>query len=489
MTDKTESIEDRHPVVAAYTPRWQAIADTLAGPSALKERERRETYLPRLAGQYRGYSEHAGRYVDEYDGYVARATPLTARASKALAGLTGMVARKPASVAAPVPLDDLLRDVTLDGRSVDQVAAEMVAEALAFGWGALAISYDEAMQRPYLRWYDHASVTSWDVVTVGGRRLPRVVVLREVAATPTRFGSEPVEQYRLYEVVPVSGLDPSLYPLGGVVQSSVWREVEDEWMPVEEPVTLARLGIALGEIPVVPLGCEWEPSKPPMEELVQLILSHYRTSADYETLLHFAGAGSVLFGSGVDETKAVKVGGASAYLASAPDADLKWVTMDASGAEPLRQAMEDKRNEMAIAIARLLLADEKRVAETEASQRIAFAGDDATLSSVVVRVERTLDDGLAWMAWWARAADTLDEARNETSVTLNREWLAQPLSAADLVQLGLEVDAGRMSTERQYWLAARGGLTEPGVTYEQEQERIAAAPAREPAPVFGDDGL
>lgn len=487
-----EKITDTHDAYAARLPDWQATADVLSGPRALKSTARRETYLPRLAGQFVGYSPAAKCHIDEYADYVARATPLTARAQRARVGMVGMVARKPATCVVPAGVEPLLRDVTLDGQSLDALAQALLEEELAYAWGAVAVSFDAALARPYLRRYGHACVTQWQLDTIGGRVLPRAVVLREQATEPGRFGGKLIEQYRLFEVAPADGLSPDEYPLGGYVVSTVWREVkgadgQTAWMPTGEPEPFLRLGAPIGEIPVIPAACQWTPRKASMQELVDLILSHYRTSADYENVLHFAGAGNVLFGSGIAADVEVRVGGSSSVMTPSPDAKLGWVTMDPAGATPLKEAMADKRNEMAVALARLLLSDEKRVAETEASQRIAFSGDDATLSNSVVAVERQIDECLAWLTWLSRGADTLAEARQVTACQLNREWIAGTLSAADLVQLGLEVDAGRMSSERQYFLAARGGLTEPGVDYATERKRIEAeAPAPLAPSLFGD---
>lgn len=493
MIEEKDQITDLHPLVAARVEDWIDTADILAGPRALKASDKRERYLPRMPGQYVGVVPGTGRYVDEYDGYVLRATPLTARAQRARGGMVGMVARKPAAVDVPATVKPILRDLTLDGRSLHAVANEMLAEELAYAWGALAVSYDELLNRPYVRHYEHGDVTNWQLASAGGRVLPRSVVLREQHEVPGRFSADVGVQYKLFEIVPSEAADDvALYPLGGIVAVSTWREMKSpdgkaSWVQVGPTEYPERLGRPLGEIPVIPAACQWTPRKPPMLELVQLILSHYRTSADYETLLHFAGAGSVLFGAGIPDDVRITVGGASAVKTNSPDSKLSWVTMSADGATPLREALDSKKTEMAVALARLLLSDQQRVAETAESQRIAFAGDDATLAASVVAVESSLDEVMAWCTWYMRAADTLDDARQSTKVQLNRDWIGGEMSASDLVQLGLEVDAGRMSKERQYFLAARGGLAEPGVSYEDEQAKIGAQPAQEPAPMFGDE--
>lgn len=494
------TVASLHSSVEAKAQQWQRIADVLAGPDALKSHERRETYLPRLPGQYIKTIAENGVQVDEYDGYVARAQPLTSRAQRAHNGMVGMATRRDATVDVPDLAVPWLRNLTLDGCSVDDLVRLMVREAIAYSWGAIIVNFDDVLGRPYLRHLGHAAVTNWAREQVGGRMIPVQVVVREQYRERAEFGSRAATQYRVFSLedsgsVPVS----DAYPLGAVCVVQLYREQRSddgatEWVPFGDPQTPMRAGAPLGEIPVLPYsahaGLQWDPTKPPILELVDLILSHYRNSADYENLVHFAGAGNILFGKGIASTTKVRAGGSAAVIAEDSAADLKWVLTGGQGGEEIRKAMEDKRNEMAVAIARLLLADEKRVAETEASQRIAFSGDDATLTDIVSSVEATLDEAMAWCVWWGSLADDLEAAREATGVKLNREFLTQSMTPGDLVQLGLEVDAGRMSRRRLYYLAQRGGLAEPGWTWDDERGQIAeeGGDRQSTAPLFADLG-
>lgn len=489
-------VTDLHPTVAARSAEWQRIADVLAGPDALKYSARRETYLPRLPGQYLGTGE-GGLYIDEYDSYVRRAQPLTSRAQRAHNGMVGMACRKDAQVDVPELVEPWLRNLTLDGASLDDVARAIIREGIAFSWGALVCNFDDFAGRPYVRHLGHGAVTNWAREQIGGRLIPVQVVIREQFRERKAFGAEIGTQYRVFDLVEANVPVGEEYPLGAIVQAQVWREIvtsdgKSDWMPHGEPQTPVRGGKPLGLIPVIPYTAhaagQWEPTKPPVLELVDLILGHYRNSADYENLVHFAGAGNILFGKGIPRETKIRAGGSAAVVTESPDADLRWVLTGGQGGEEIRKAMEDKRGEMGVAIARLLLSDEKRVAETAESQRIAFAGDDATLADVVSAAEAALDEALAWVTWWGGAADSLDDAREITSVKLNREFLAEGMAATDLVQLGLEVDAGRMSKRRLYFLAQRGGLAEPGATWDDELEQIRSegGDAPTPAPVFGD---
>lgn len=500
-------VTDLHPLVAERTWQWQRIADVLAGQDALKCSERRTDYVPRLPGHdmpatprpgaldvddYPGLTRAPNTGTDAYDGYVRRAHPLTSRAQRAINGMVGMATRRDAEISVPQTVEPWLRNLTLDGCDVNDLVRAMVRESLAYSWGALVVNYDTVLDRPYVRMFDHGTVTNWARVQVGGRMVPAQVVIREEYRERARFGVKSGVQYRVLELVDADVPVSEEYPLGAVCTAQVWREVDNEqgeFAPFEDPQIPLRGDKPIGQLPVVPFTAHnaalWTPGKPPMLELVDLILSHFRNSADYENLVHFAGAGNVLFVSGVPSETVVRVGGDAAVIGEAVGSDCKWVLTGGQGGEEIRKAMADKVDEMGVAIARLLLSQDKRFAETAESQRIAFAGDDATLGDVVNSAESAVDEALAWMTWWGRAADTLEEARDLTKTRLNRDFLAEKMSVDDLAALGLEVDARRLSSRTYYALAQRGGIARPGVTFEEEQAEIGAQ--ADPAPFDEND--
>jgi hypothetical protein len=473
-------IEKLHRQVNARVEQWQRIADVLAGPDAVKSESRRETYLPRLPGQRRIIVQEYGA-VDEYANYVSRAVLASAQAQRVLTGLCGMVFRKPTKFEVPDVMLPDLDNWSLDGLSADAFCKRLLREALSTGFGVILVDYDDLIGRPYVRLFQAQSVLNWRVQVVGGRPVLTQLVVREAVEEPGPFGSHTVDQIRVIELRAPEGqsLGPD-YPLGVCVHQP-YRKMADssteDWVPWGDPVIPMRTGSPLGFVPAIPFNSSnatWECAKPPMLELVDLILAHYRNSADYENTLHFAGAGHTLFLSGMnpgDEDK-IRVGGSSAIVTSSTGADAKWVTTGGSGGQELLEAMRAKEQAMGVAMARLLLSPERRVAETAESQRVAFAGDDATLSDVVTAIEEATENALAIHVWWSSTIPTVEDAYSLVEVRLNRDFIENALDANQLTTLGLEVDAGRMSKRRQYYLAQRGELTEPGISFEDEAAQI-----------------
>jgi hypothetical protein len=434
-----------------------------------------------------------GQIVNEYENYKMRAKVLSGYARRVLRGLIGMCFRKSPDVDVPASLEPDLKNITLHGQTFEAFAKELLRENLTASFGGILVDWSARAQRPYQRLYTAESVLDWDHVDLDGQpTLSRIVLCehlreRQADGTPVK-----VEQRReIVLTMERADLPENLYPLGIMVQQ-IYREETDSssrptgnWIPFGLPIIPDRREQPLGFIPFVPFtpdGPLFTVTEPVLLELMELIIQHYRVSADHADLLHHVGAGSLLFGSGFSEQEKdnVKAGGGHATLCSSTDADMKYVQTSGADAAVLATEMESIKHEMAVSVARLLLSEERRVAETAESQRVAFAADDATLQGIVGATAMSLEQALIWHTWWAGTEATPEDAQGIV-VELNDDFIDANLPADDLNRLGLEVDGGRLSWSSYFWNARQGERVPPNRTEEEEAALIAADKAKQNA--------
>lgn len=466
-------VTTQHPTAQEMQETWNRIRHVLAGEAAVKEKA--ETYLPRLPGQRR--QRVNDEWIDLYDTYLDRAI-LLPFAGPLLARLVGMVFRKAPVFTVPDALRPHLENLTLTAPAItaEGLAKTTLRECVTTGFGALTVNWDERLRRPYQRHYLADNVINWREELVNGLPMPTRVVLREFVEETDdddEFESEVDVQYRVYWLE------------DGRAQVQTWRMPSDggQWEPLEEQITLTRRQVPLSFLPVVPitpLGVQWTVEQPPLRDLVDLVLSHYKLSADYYQLLHLCGAGSVLFGAGLSETeqnRITTVGGGTIILSENAGATLQYVQTNGSAGAEIKQAMADVVTQMGVAAGRLMLAQQKNVAESGAALELQFSGEDANLQQLAGAVAMGLEAALRIHTWWTGTAATPAEVE-DVRVELNDQFVSMRLPAQDVVSLSSAADMGALTDEDLFWQLKRGEILDP----ETEFEEWVANRTRQPPP-------
>ena len=276
------NIDARHKQYKKYAPQWQRCRDAAAGGDAVKERG--EAYLSALSGQD----------TAEYAAYLKRADWYGAT-SRTIQGLTGAVFRREPQFTYPDAGKPLFDDVTLTGRSAVQVAGELLDEIETVGRVGLYVDYPridssdaDPDARPYWIIAPTERVINWGTKRIKGRSVLSFVVIEESvdeAAPGDPFTVEPVDQWRVLQ------LDDA-----GLYEQVLYRKAEngtiDKPFVETDRITPTRRGERLDFIPFLFLNaCDLLPDvdRPPLLDLVDINLSHYRTSADLEHGRHFTG--------------------------------------------------------------------------------------------------------------------------------------------------------------------------------------------------------
>jgi hypothetical protein len=436
-----------------YSEDWRKLRDVHAGARAIKAAG--PAYLPKLDGQD----------PQQYQAYETRALWFGAF-PRTVAGLAGAIARKPAAVSVPEPIRPHLTDLTTTGQSLDACALTIVKEVLIVGRAGALIdlpSKEDTRPRPYWTMFATEQIVNWHSTTRAGVTTLELVVLRQQVseASADRFHPSVHEQYLVLELI------------DGRYRMQVWRDVPGRGLAPIREVWPTRRGTPLSFIPFAffsPTGNETEPQKPPLLDLAEVNLSHYRSSADLEHGRHYTALPVPwVTGAPTSQSPPLRIGSAVAWMIQSPEARVGMLEFTGQGLGALERALETKEKLMAVLGARLL-ETQKLGIEAADTVRLRQSGDSAVLAGLALAVSAGLSQLLRIHAWWAG----LEVADQNISVDLNRDFFDAPLSSAELDSLVATWQAGGISYETLYWNLQRGEIARPGVAVEQERVEIQA---------------
>lgn len=445
---------------------WQTCRDALEGSRAIKKAGAK--YLPPLEGMV---ASTTGAFGSAYESYVMRAMyyPATGRT---VAGLAGLVFGKPPTVTnVPVAQQPEFKDVTLNGVSLGAYAVTLCREVLATGRVGTLIDFPDVVTagaRPYWLCYPAEAIVNWRVERIDGRQVLTLLVLKEAVEVQTAddvFAADTAMQYRVLRLEPTA--------TGHRCVVTVYREDpahKGTFLAGEARVPLRR-GVPLPFLPFVFLGpadTTEAVEHPPLLDLVDVNLSHYRTSADREHGAHWTALPTpYITGHELAAGDSLSIGSGKAWVLPNPAATAGMVEFSGAGLGALKDLMEEKRQLMATLGARML-ETQKNTQEAAETVRLRHAGEASALGMLATALGQAITQAIRWHLFWSGLeAATADKA----IVTMNPEILDE-LSADDLRALVTTWQAGTISKKTVYYNMQWGEWTRPDVTFEQEEEDI-----------------
>jgi hypothetical protein len=240
------------------------------------------------------------------------------------------------------------------------------------------------------------------------------------------------------------------------------------------PILPTRNGRPLDFIPFVgigPRGVSIRVDKPPLLDLVDVNLSHYRNSADLEHGRHFTAlptpyiTGWMEPGEGSAST--LRIGSGAAWTLSNPESKVGMLEFTGQGLRALEVALDHKEMQMAVLGARLLEATPK-TGETAEAVRLRHSGEHAVLGTMTSAVSQGLSKILRWHIWWMG----LEPESRVAGVELNRDYFDSVMSPNEAEALMKMWQAGSITFETLYWNLQRGEWARPGVSVEEEKAQL-----------------
>lgn len=449
------AVTTKHPSYEATVNQWSRCRDAAGGSDAVKDKS--SAYLPQLSGQDQA----------EYEAYKMRALWYGATA-RTVQGLVGAVMRKPPTIQAPAAMTADLADVTGMGVPIEVFTKQVLQEVLTTGrYGVLVdLPKDAAANaKPYWVGYPAESIINWRSMAIAGKTILMFVVLFEEVHEPGDDPFEPrcIEQYRVMKLD-----ENDLYTV------EIWRKDKkdkDTWQIHETIIPTVR-GQRLNFIPFCFFGQNTvtpQVEKPPLIDLVDVNLSHYRSSADLEHGRHFCGLPTPWV-AGFPENTTLKIGSSIAWVASDPQASAGMLEFTGQGLGALERALESKERLMAVLGARLL-EEAKRTVEASDTLEIRYSGERSILQSMAASVSMGVTKVLQWHA---QLAGGTEQPADGLSVALNTDFVSAQMTSQMLTAMMQAWQGGSISYETYYYNLQRGEVTRPGVTAEEERTLIAS---------------
>jgi hypothetical protein len=456
----TAPVKTQHPDYVAYTDKWARCRDVSAGTDAVHAAGVK--YLPKLKEQDE----------TEYRAYQQRA-PLFNATWRTIAALGGMLLRVPPRMKVPESLSALLDDVTGDGTGLLILLLELVEEDLTVGRAGLLVDYPRAnvasltqadAQRlnlqPTINLYKAEAIYNWQTRRINNKTVLSQVRLEENdVSRPDEFTEKIEKQYRVLD------LDEA-----GLYRQRVFKvDAGGNQYQVGEDIYPMMKGQQLKFIPFYFVGPDdTSPcvDNPPLIDLVDMNLAHYRVTADYEHGCHFTGLPTPVVSGYTPENPGEKlcIGSTTAWIFPDPSAKATFLEFQGTGLGALKENLEAKKAEMAVLGARML-EQQKRAAETAEVSRVHRMGDVATLASIAQAISIGVEAALQTFSDWAGAS-------GDVEFSLNRDFFPMPLDPQALAALVQAWQSGAISHETLFNNLKAGEIVDEDTTFEDEQAKI-----------------
>lgn len=471
-----KDVDTRHKDYDKFSPKWKRARDAMAGQDAVHAA--RQQYLPKLRDQededYSAYLKRAGFYNATW---------------RTVSGLLGMLFRKPPGAELPAAVETFAKDIDMAGMSLDTFARKAALEVIGLGRVGIMVDHpavenvsgislaaaESQGMRPMLKCYKAETIINWKYARIRNFWMLSMVVLEEtVEEAENEFKAKSVMQWRVLDLDEAGAYRQRIFRKA--VGVSDFEQIGDDVYPM----------IAGKRIEFIPFfivgtdGIDSDLDEPPLIDLIDLNLSHYRTNADYEHGCHFTGLPTLFLKGFVDSeggTPSFYIGSQAAIVAAHTEADGKYIEFTGQGLSSLRENLDRKETQMAVIGARMLFA-EKRQVEAAETASIHRQGENSVLAALAQAISDGLTKALTVFTQWAGASGTV-------SYELNRDFNPALLGAQDVTAYMKAVQSGLMSEESFFTLLQRGDVVDSELTWADEQERIGQQGPALPADVTG----
>lgn len=422
---------------------YHLIRDCLAGERAIKAQG--QLYTPKPSGLS----------ADDYKSYLARGS-FYGTPEMTLRALVGLALRKDPVVKLPPRLEPLRLAATHDGAPMSILIEDAVRETLSLGRFGIMLDYPPSgatsTTPPHFVYWRAEEILDHQEAWIDGKK----ELMRVVLATAERFEDADVYMELM--------LDQGVYTVQRFIVQGENRVRTD----VGEMVIPMVNGRNLDRIPMVifsHLSLRPDDEKPPMLDLCQIALSHFRNSCEREHATFLTAAPTpVCIGDMPADKVPTSIGaGAMWHLPSGSDA--KYLEFSGQGIGAQKELMDEKVDMMATLGARMLSVTMNRNETIDtATQRT--RSELSLLHSAVVMVETAMNRMLREAAQWVGADP------DEAMVTLNRDFIEASMDPKMIEQQTKLYLTGVISRQTLHENLQKGEIVRADVSWEDEKDRI-----------------
>lgn len=467
-------VEQRHKAYEAHYPQWKRCRDVALGKDAVHNAG--VEYLPKLKDQEE----------DEYKAYKMRAGFFNAT-WRTIVGLQGMLFRQEPKITVPEAVEPLLEDIDLKGTPFILQLIEITEEAIKIGRLGLLVDFPMVAEedskkmtqadagnlnlRPTIAVYKAESIINWQTRVISNRTVLSQVRLEEcVQVRKGEFETEEKKQWRVLD------LDEANQYRVRIFRKNDKGEQEPFGAPVYPEMSSKKLDF----IPFYFIGVDdntWECDAPPLIDLVDLNLAHYRVSADYEHGCHFTGLPTPYIAGHKAKENAQGVpiekyyiGSRTAWVFPSHETQVGFLEFTGQGLTALKANLDDKKKDMAVLGARMLEPQQKQVeaAETAAIHR---GGENSMLSSIAQSISLGVRRALLTFCRWGGATIEEDDSE-QVEFEMNRDFFPVPMKSDELREFVAAWQKGAMSFKTMFDNLQRRDVFPKDHTAEDEQADI-----------------
>lgn len=442
------AIFEHSPERAGRLQNFKRTKDHCAGVDRIKNA--REVYLPR----------HSDMTNADYKRYLD-AVVYFPGAAQTLKMFTGLVFRKEYDLRAPNSLLAIRDVVTTDGKTLEQSLRWAFREFAQTRDGGYLVTHPEVPQgasladvfeqdlRPFLAPFSAESILEVSYGVRGGRKVLKRVRLREDDKTV---------------------LDLRLVRGAYIIEKHV--ETTGGWLPVETSQPLMD-GKPMSYIPFVWFGDGEDVSA--FDDVAALNQTHYMASAELATAMIWLSRPKLVV-KGIKDDVQLSMGINSLWRFEDIDVSVEYLEFKASGLSLLENAVKKAVDALGIMGSRMLAVEEKAAAEAVETVLRRQTGENANLAGMARHISNCATEALKIVALWMGA----DPAT--VLLTLNTDFVPQPIDPALLGQVIALYQAGRIPNETLFQILRDGEIIPEGLDYEtyaallevQEQARLEA---------------
>jgi len=385
---------------------YEMIDDAVAGARIVKQKGPK--YLPR-PNAADGSEENLARY----EAYRTRAV-FYGVTSRTLEGFMGELFSKDPVVTVPTALDSVVEDANGEGVSLVQLSKDVSRQVISKGRAGIFVDYpntggvitqvqkDASGVRPVIRMYKPLDIINWRTKKVGALTVLALIVLEEIVENNNDdFTDVSKKQWRVLRLDEANRYTVQVY-MGTTAADAV----------AADPITPTNsTGATFDRIPFMFVGANSNDStvdKPPMYDLADLNIAHYRNSADYEEACFICGQPTPVV-TGLTETwvdKYFKNGVGLGSRAALPlPAGATAELLQALPNTMPKEAMEHKERQMVAVGAKLVEQSTVQRTATEAGQEA--ASEQSTLANIADNISLAFEWALGFAAEWEGVGESL----------------------------------------------------------------------------------
>lgn len=475
-------VNTEHPDYTASKERWQRMRAVVAGEDAVHKA--REKYLPRLSGESNA----------DYNSRLKRSSFFAATA-RTVEALGGMVMRVAPEVEVSNGTEAMLEDVTKSGVSFSTFCGLVLEEILTVGRVGVLTDFPvvpplpegapprtlaqvEALNlRPHLAMYKAESVINWATEWLENKTVTSMVVLAEYArvAGVDEFEVKLEQQWRVLDLA----FGAQGFP-GKAYRVRVYRKKVGggDYELVTAPIFPEMQGKPMTAIPfqfIGPKDTTPAVQKPPLLDMADVNLSHYRSTSDRKHGAHLTAlpqpwANKIQPQQGPDGKLLEvewKIGGSTLWTFP-QDSQVGMLEYTGQGLGTLKEEIEREEKQMAVLGARMLEQQQRQV-ETAEAAGIHRVGEQSALQSLAGIESQGLSQALSDFDAWAGGT-------GKATVALNKDFMPSALSSQELTALVGAWQNGAISKQVLYTNLQNGGVAPESLTYEEHEAQIETAP-------------